>query len=454
MSGDDDLSGLTFSTGRGGRTGRLERHLGAGGQGAVYDATLNGTHFAVKWYHPSYVTVDLCLRARLSRAIAQGAPNDTFLWPIDLLEIPGQASFGYLMRLRDSDYVGMKCLIARPPARIEPSLTVRATICLNIALSFLELHAKGFCYQDINFGNIFFHPPTGDILICDNDNVDVDGVPASVFGTRKFMAPEIVRREAMPSTKSDLFSMAVLFFYVLHSWHPLDGRREAAIDFMDSAAETSLYGGHPVFLFDPVDTSNGPLPGMHEPIEARWKSLPSGLRDLFIRTFTIGLSHPGARVQEAEWRGAFATLATSVFPCARCGFEHTIDQTAGTAPAQTRVCLGCQAPLTTPAVMTVGRAHISLALGTHIPLGMLMRGRPLDMNAIGASVEAHPHHPGILGLHNRSAETWQTRLRDTSEIAVSPGSTVRIVDGASIDFCGSRGLIAASDVNGPVEKTI
>ena len=31
---------------------------------------------------------------------------------------------------------------------------------------------------------------------------------------------------ALPSSRTDLFSMAVLFSYVLLGWHPLDGRRE------------------------------------------------------------------------------------------------------------------------------------------------------------------------------------------------------------------------------------
>jgi hypothetical protein len=32
----------------------------------------------------------------------------------------------------------------------------------------------------------------------------------------------VVRRQALPSTKTDLYSMAVLFFYMIFNWHPLD----------------------------------------------------------------------------------------------------------------------------------------------------------------------------------------------------------------------------------------
>ena len=445
-------AGTPFRTLRGGHLGSFGRLLGAGGQGAVYTADLRGSAFALKWYHPSYAAIDTGLRPRLLRAIEQGAPNDAFLWPIDLVEITGTnisgqpgarpaPSFGYIMRLRDPEYAGMRDLIARPPTRIEPPLPIRAAICLHIAESFLQLHAGGFCYQDLNFGNVFFCPRSGGILICDNDNVDVDGVPASVFGTRKFMAPEIVRREAMPSTKSDLFSMAVLFFYVLHAWHPLDGRREAAVDIMDAAAETSLYGNKPVFLFDPVDTSNGPLPGMHEPVAARWNALPAALRALFIRSFTSGLHQPGSRVQEAEWRAAFAGLATASFACGGCGFGHAAEVLAGGIVASPPACVACGAALPRPAVLAVGRVAVCLQPGCRVPLHVLAPARPFAPEVAGAVVEQHPAKPGIWGLRNLTGEPWRMRLQDSSAVAVPPGSAMRLLDGTVVEFAGSSGTV-------------
>jgi serine/threonine protein kinase len=44
-----------------------------------------------------------------------------------------------------------------------------------------------------------------------------------VLGTPRFMAPEVVRREAAPSDQTDRYSLAVLLFYLLMGGHPLDG---------------------------------------------------------------------------------------------------------------------------------------------------------------------------------------------------------------------------------------
>ncbi len=69
----------------------------------------------------------------------------------------------------------------------------------------------GAKYQDISFGNLFFNPDNGDVLICDNDNVSFDNSkPGGVLGTPGFMAPEIVRGEKRPSKDTDRYSLSVL----------------------------------------------------------------------------------------------------------------------------------------------------------------------------------------------------------------------------------------------------
>ena len=189
--------GTSFRALSSGRTGQVHELLGAGGQGAVYAASFDGAMFALKWYHDHVARVDVNLRNRLKRSIRRKPPSDAFLWPVDLVEMTGSQSFGYLMPLRAEGYRCIRDIIAPPPRRLKLSLAMRLRICSAIADSFLQLHASGFCYQDINLGNLFVDPVGGHIMVCDIDNVDVDGERASVYGTRKFMAPEVVRREAL-----------------------------------------------------------------------------------------------------------------------------------------------------------------------------------------------------------------------------------------------------------------
>src|SRR5207247_2074307 len=158
------------------------------------------------------------------RAIKEGPPSDRFLWPIDLTHGAAPGSFGYLMALRESRFKGLGVWLKR---QINPSFYALATTGFELADGYLLLHAKkGLCYRDINYNNVFFDPATGEVRICDNDNVDVNGQPGEIGGTPRFMAPEIVRGEATPSIETDRYSLGVLLFYLFMMHHPLDGARE------------------------------------------------------------------------------------------------------------------------------------------------------------------------------------------------------------------------------------
>jgi hypothetical protein len=100
-------------------------------------------------------------------------------------------------------------------------------------------------------------------------------------------------------------------------------------------------------------------------------------------------------------------------------------------------------------VLTIGRHAICLTAGRSIAMQALMPGRAGDQAAIGASVEAHPTRPDILGLRNRTGEPWRVQVRDGSVVAVPPGSTVRLLDGTQISFGAVIGLITAPDAAQP-----
>lgn len=430
--------GQAFVT-AGERRGTVAELLGAGGQGEVHRVLIDGVPLALKFYHPACIKADITLRERLRRAIGRGAPTQQFLWPLDFVEVPGSASFGYVMPLRPARFIGSRDLIAAPPKRVELPLASRAAVCLNIATCFHELHASGFCYQDINFGNIFLDPATGEVLICDNDNVDVDGEEASIYGTRKFMAPEVVRREALPSSRTDLFSMAVLFFYVLLGWHPLDGRREAEVRVLDAAAEKKLYGADPLFLFDPHNHANGPVPGLHDLILARWNSLGESIRRLFTRSFTTGLNDPRARVLETEWRSALRAAMDAQVACGSCGFEHVVEARRDRilAPA---ACQCCGQKLVVPPLLTIGRRTWTLNPGRRLDQAVFGGG-----TGEGALLEPHPDRPEVIGLRNHSGRTWSARLPDGSAHQVEHGRAIRILPGTRFDFGEASGVIKSAE---------
>jgi DNA-binding helix-hairpin-helix protein with protein kinase domain len=412
---------------------RVEELLGSGSQGEVYRATLEGKAVALKWYLPAAATA--AQRAALELLVKQGPPNDRFLWPIELAEtgepatVPG---FGYVMPLREARYRGIIDLMKR---RVEPSFRALATAGLELAHSYLQLHARGLCYRDISFGNVFFDPESGEVLICDNDNVAVDGqASAGVLGTPRFMAPEVVRGEALPSTQTDLFSLAVLLFYLFMVHHPLEGAREAAIRCLDLPAMTQLYGTHPIFIFDPADDSNRPVPGYHDNALAFWPIYPQFLRDLFTRAFTEGLRDPqNGRVRESEWRAAMVQLRDALVYCTACGAENFYDADALRARGTPGSCWACGQGLRLPPRIRIGRSVVMLNHDAKLFPHHVDGQRLYDFSHPVATVSRHPRDPSIWGLTNTSAEKWViSSAVGTQEVA--PGRSVTLALGTRINF--------------------
>jgi eukaryotic-like serine/threonine-protein kinase len=419
---------------------KVEAYLGGGGQGEVYRSLLDGQVVALKWYFPSQATPEQ--RSGLETLVKKGAPTARFLWPMELTHSPDVAGFGYVMALRPPHYRSIVDLVKR---RAEPSFRALATAGLQLADSFLELHAAGFCYRDISFGNVFFDPDSGEVLICDNDNVAVDkqGTPG-VLGTPRFMAPEIVRGEALPSSDTDLYSLAVLLFYMLMVHHPLEGRRELEIRCLDLPAMNKLYGTHPLFIFDPHDDSNRPVPGTHDNALEFWPLYPLSLRHLFTRSFTQGLTDPlHGRVRESEWRVAMSRLRDSIYYCGHCAAEAFYDVEAlRLSGGQPGTCWSCKRPLVLPPRMRLGDTIVMLNHDTQLFPHHVDGQRRYDFSAPIAQVTQHPQDPTIWGLQNLGAEKWTiTTADDQSHKDVEPGQNVRLTVGLSINFGQVEGVL-------------
>ena len=421
----------------------VEELLGAGGQGEVYRARLGGPQgeaVALKWYLPTAATAQQ--RAALAELVKIGPPTARFLWPQELVVAADTPGFGYVMPLRAPRFKGIVDLMKR---RIEPSFRALATAGLELSDSYLQLHAKGLCYRDISFGNVFFDPDSGEVLICDNDNVGVDLGDAAarpgVLGTPRFMAPEVVRGEALPSTQTDLFSLAVLLFYMLVVHHPLEGKRESDIRCLDLPAMTRLYGSDPLFIFDPADESNRPVPSCHDNAVAFWPLYPTFLRALFTRAFTDGIRDPlHGRVRESEWRAAMVRLRDSIVYCHACAAESFYDADTMRATGYGPTCWACGVEVQLPARIRVGRSVVMLNHDGALFPHHLDDARRYDFSRVAAAVTRHPAQPQVWGLKNLSDEKWV--VVGTGTITeVPPGRSVALAMGTRIHFGRVEGEI-------------
>ncbi len=421
---------------------KVEKLLGAGGQGEVYEVSCGNKKYALKWYFKGSATETQ--KKILDKLIEKGSPTkneskDLFLWPEDLINKSSGESFGYIMQLREKQYKGivdlMKC-------RTNPSFLNLVKACYNLTKGYLKLHEQGYQYRDISFGNAFFDPNTGDVKICDNDNVTPNNAKeGGIKGTPRFMAPEIVRGEARPSRNTDRFSLAVLLFYMLMVSHPLEGKQEAKIKCMDPAAMLQLYGTNPIFIFDPDNDKNAPVPGYQENALTYWPMYPQYIKDLFIQSFTVGLNTPAKRVTENQWLEAFSKLMSGIVICQGCGAEIFYDDVKGKTGhfcwnprCKQNVKIGSQI------VIGKGKKIVRIPITSETKLYSHHINGDYDMETIVGEVAVNPNDPTKWGIRNKTSQNWTYKKADGSQVAVPGEKAAAIAKNVSIDFGSVEGV--------------
>ncbi|MGA2934245.1 MAG: serine/threonine-protein kinase [Methanomicrobiales archaeon] len=416
----------------------VKRKLGEGTQGEVY--LVDGPHGqqALKWYKPAQATLDqiAAIRALVQAGPPRGAAGARFIWPLDLVTAQGQPQFGYLMRLIDTSRFAE---LGEVQAHLKPVPGFRSLtrISYQLANSYRALHLSGLCYRDISDGNLMFDPIGGEILICDNDNVGVNRQSRSqVWGTMEYMAPEIIRGEADPSTETDLHSLAVLLFNLWCWHHPFHGRMEYELRVWDIPAKRKVYG-NPVFIFNPADSRNSPPPDPdYQTVRARWGYCPASLRDLFTRAFTAGVHEPRRRVTEGEWQRLFLQLSDGTIPCPSCRAEN-IWEPGGKILA----CWNCSSSIPLPPKLVVttsfGTHHVLLTDGATIAQSVITPGSRDDADpAPVGQVVRNPADPAIWGIRNLSRVVWHVIFPDGQSLDVPSQKSVPLNPGTRIDMGG------------------
>jgi DNA-binding helix-hairpin-helix protein with protein kinase domain len=427
------LQGRILKMERAGTSVLVGERLGEGGQGVVHAVTIGGAPYAVKWYR--YVASGE-LRKSIAALVERGRPHRAFIWPIDLVSSHELGGFGYVMPRLEPRFSSFAQLVARPE---QPPFRVVITIGRHLISAFEALHAAGLCYRDISFGNLWVDADKSDVAIIDNDNVGLDSGEVFVWGTLRFMAPEVVRREAAPSSLTDLHSLAVFLFYLFMHGHPLEGvKTDASYSWAEAEhrSETDLamrhFGTEPVFIFDPNDPSNPPRPG--DPVSIWWRLYPKFFRAVFERAFTSGLRDPSGigRVAEGVWRRALTRLSDCVFTCS-CGASIFFD------PDDPGLrCWNCNNVPPKPRLLQLPSCTVVMSPGATITPHHLSRNR--DHDTVVGIVENHPARPGELVLRNTSKTTWtMTPLGESAKI-VEPDRRLGIRP-MSIDFGSAHGNI-------------
>lgn len=283
---------------------KVIKELGRGGQGIVYLCEFQGNKYALKWYIQKYSD---SFYKNLKNNVDSGPPSNskTFLWPL-MLTKKQYDSFGYVMQLRPPDYKEFgNFLLAK--AKFD-SVSAMLNTAFQMCEGFYHLHLNGYSYQDLNDGNFFINPQTGDLLICDNDNVTAQGQNLGILGKMRYMAPEVVLGK-LPDKYSDYFSLAVMLFRLFFKDHPLEGKKVLSVPCMTENGEKKYYGSEALFIYDKDSQDNLPVRGVNVNVIRFWPLYPDILRNAFIDAFSqANLKNHNQRWIESKWEKVLIEL--------------------------------------------------------------------------------------------------------------------------------------------------
>lgn len=401
--------------------------LGEGGQGIVYKVNYNGRTLALKWYFVKKMKDPQAFYENIQNNILKGAPTEAFLWPLEITEYYDDGSFGYLMELRPPEYKDFSQFLLAKVRFSSINAVIHAALC--ITNGFRELHRKGYSYQDLNDGNFFVNPQTGNVLICDNDNVAPYGENLGIAGKCRYMAPEVVMGQKYPDLHTDRFSLAVVLYLLLFLNHPLEGRN-TMVPCLTEELERRFYGSDPVFVWDPQNDSNRPVRGVHMNEIRLWPLYPEFVRQTFEKAFSHETMVGGDtehRVMETDWQKVFTDLRDITVKCS-CGGETFCD-----AFSDQSVCISCGKKLARPPVLKVKKYNVALTAGRRLFMCHTAHDSD-DFKTITGRVVSSKSDPAVMGIRNDSENTWEAVLPSGARKGFPGGQVIKVARGIKINF--------------------
>jgi len=204
---------------------RITRLLGEGGMARVYEAVHIdlGTKAAIKILDPVLATKgNLKERFRNEARIMTNLHHDNIVMVLDYYEDDTSNTFAIIMEYLEGD--DLAGFIKKNGAL---SKELAYDLMVKILNAFIYAHGKGLVHRDVKPGNIFI---TNDknIKILDFGIAKMIGGDADLtstgmqMGTPLYMSPEQVKDVKHLDKRSDIYSLGVMFYFMLTGKPPYD----------------------------------------------------------------------------------------------------------------------------------------------------------------------------------------------------------------------------------------
>ncbi len=214
---------------------RLERHLGRGGMGVVWEAThlVTQRRVAIKFVKgPTHQRADLRRRLLREARAASAAKHPNIVEVLDLFELDDGTPVMVMELLSGETLRGRMEREGRLP------LDVTASLFLPVVAAVGAVHALGIVHRDLKPENVFLvdgRVPAEGVKVLDFGIAKLtahDVVPSetesltntgSTLGTPAYMAPEQTTGDKDVDPRADIWALGVMLYECLTGVRPLEG---------------------------------------------------------------------------------------------------------------------------------------------------------------------------------------------------------------------------------------
>ncbi len=210
---------------------RIEKKLGEGGMGAVYQAehVMIGKRVAIKTLHAHLATdANVVTRFHREARAATAIGNEHIVEVTDFGSFPDGAAF---MVLEYLEGVELADLVEREgPLPLGRAVHVLAQVCDALGAA----HEKGIVHRDLKPENVFLIRRGDDpdfVKVLDFGISKITGDESAgkltstgaAMGTPYYMSPEQARGAGGVDARTDIYAMGVMFFNLLTARYPFEG---------------------------------------------------------------------------------------------------------------------------------------------------------------------------------------------------------------------------------------
>lgn len=302
---------------------QLGKQIGAGGTGSIFQTNVENKIIVLIPKRGSAKSVSR--NKQIARLV--------FHRRLDICDLPitnplslivDNEKFGYVMDGL-SDMQPLRYWMECPTTSViawflETGGVVRRLQILQTLASILSaLHRRGLYYGDISDQKVYVSERNRrqDVRLCFSHCIGFDAVASShICYTPGYGPPECVRQISGNSISGDVYSFAVLAYYLLTLTHPMVGdmvNNNEAWDLDSPDMMEKAYAGLLPWVNHYKDKRNKSSTGLPHHI-----SVTNRLFELFRRTFEEGINHPVKRPTVDEWQIALKEAESELWYCQKC----------------------------------------------------------------------------------------------------------------------------------------